>query len=191
MANARFPVKKHAALELNRCAFLKNGLVVSQLPLSADFTEDSPCENGMIVNCNKAKGEVTLAKGDAPILGIVYTSEKAKDGVRAGLKEFYQVAGEYPRVGILHVGDTITTNCFCYDTATYTTIAALETALGKLSTNPLYLTGMGVMKLTSTRPTDAHCFEIIAYTTMPNGEKAVKAQFVPEVPAPAATTPGS
>ena len=35
---AKFPVKQYAQLEINRAAFLKTGMIGSQLPLSAEFT---------------------------------------------------------------------------------------------------------------------------------------------------------
>lgn len=41
---AKFPVKKYAALEMNRARYLAQGNVVSQTPLAAEFTEENPCE---------------------------------------------------------------------------------------------------------------------------------------------------
>lgn len=174
MANA-FPVKNHASLEINRARFLAQGNVVSQLPLAAEFTESAPCENGMWVGVNKAAGEVTR---EGKPVGIVYTTEKEWGRYEYGLNRHYTVAGEYPRVGILDVGDTFTSNCF--DITEFSTKEAAVTALGKLDSTPLYLVPgtEGYPKLTATAATSGLCAEVIKYTTMPNGEEAIKYQII-------------
>ena len=113
MAMNRFPLEQYATLELNQVAFPKTGMVVSQVPLGTAFTKDAPCENGMWVVADKAAGAINApaAATDKPI-GIVYTAEKEYDSAHYGLKTFgRKIAGDYPRVGILSVGDTVTTNC--------------------------------------------------------------------------------
>ena len=59
---ARFMIDKYGVLEMNRAEYLKNGMIVSQTPLSAEFTEAAPCENGMWVDANKANGEIKVAE---------------------------------------------------------------------------------------------------------------------------------
>lgn len=190
MGLVRFPVEKYASLELNQVAFPQNTLVVSQTPLGAEYTEGAPCENGMWVLADKSKGTIgsCVAATDKPI-GIVYTSEKEYDYMHYGLKTFgRKIAGDYPRVGVLSLGDTMTSNCFQYDDseAGFTTAEALEATLKAFATTPVYVVpvaGSSVPKLTKTKPTATSNIiptygKVTKYYTMPNGEKGIKYQIV-------------
>jgi len=202
MAMKRFPVEKFATLELNQVAFPKTGMVVSQTPLGDAFTEEAPCENGMWVVADKAAGAINApaAATDKPI-GIVYTAEKEYDVFHYGLKYFgRKVAGDYPRVGILGLGDTVTTNCLQYD---YTTDFPAVTTTGSektsdevldeylsgdlTNTNKAYViiaTGQNDVKsiprIVKSIPNGYTGIygRIVKYYTVPNGEKGVKYQIV-------------
>ena len=149
--------KLYASLELNQVAFPKTGMVVSQTPLGAAFTKAAPCENGMWVVADKAAGAINApaAATDSPI-GIVYTTEKEYDREHYGLQRFgRKIAGDYPRVGILGLGDTVTTNCLQYDTTNFADDAALDTALKAIATTPLYVAikaGSAVPEIVKTAP---------------------------------------
>ena len=178
----RFPVEKYASLELNQVAFHKTGMVVSQVPLDDTFTASAPCENGMWVVADKAAKEIKApaAAGDT-LIGIVYTAEKEYESYNIGLKNFgRKKAGDYPRVGILGLGDTVTTNCLQYNESTYATFAALETALN--SGTQFYVRAVAdspVPELTAATPTTGTTFgKVVKYYTMPNGEKGIKYQIV-------------
>lgn len=180
----RFPVEKYASLELNQVAFPKTGMVVSQTPLCAKFVAGTygPCENGMWVVADKAAGalDAPAATTDSPI-GIVYTAEKEYDNYNVGLKNFAKVAGDYPRVGIFGLGDTVTTNCLQYDESTYATFAALEAVLEAYATTPVYVVpvaGSPVPALTANKPGSGLYGKVTKYYTVPNGEKAVKYEIV-------------
>ena len=192
----RFPVEQYATLELNQVAFPKTGMVVSQTPLGEAFTAQAPCENGMWVVADKAAGAINApaAATDKPI-GIVYTAEKEYDIFHYGLKTFgRKIAGDYPRVGILGVGDTVTTNCFQYDDSEFeavttqgsekTALEVLEAALTadlSLAANALYVVpvaGSAVPKLTATKPNSGIYGKVVKYYTVPNGEKAIKYQII-------------
>lgn len=186
--------KLYATLELNQVAFPKTGMVVSQTPLSEEFTIDAPCENGMWVVGDKAAGVIAApaAATDKPI-GIVYTAEKEYDDYHYGLARFgRKVAGDYPRVGLLGIGDTVTTNCLQYDAgqgAAFADFDALDTYLsGDLSgTNKAYV-------IIPSGENDVKCIpqivkslpngyagiygRIVKYYTVPNGEKGVKYQII-------------
>lgn len=194
MGMTRFPLEKFATLELNQVAFPKTGMVVSQTPLGAEFTEDAPCENGMWVVADKAAGAIKSAAAatDKPI-GIVYTAEKEYDDNHYGLKTFgRKIAGDYPRVGILGIGDTVTTNCLQYDAgqgAAFADFAALDTYLsGDLSgTNKAYViipSGQNDVKcipqIVKSLPNGYTGIygRIVKYYTVPNGEKGVKYQII-------------
>lgn len=184
----RFPLEQYATLELNQVAFPKTGMVVSQVPLGTAFTKEAPCENGMWVVADKAAGAINApaAATDKPI-GIVYTAEKEYDSAHYGLKTFgRKIAGDYPRVGILGVGDTVTTNCLQYDTANFANDAALDTYLkGDLTkaASAAYVivkAGSAIPEIVKALPQNyAGAYgRVVKYYTVPNGEKGVKYQMV-------------
>ena len=197
----RFPIQQYASLELNQVAFPKTGMVVSQTPLGEGFTKEAPCENGMWVVADKAAGAINApaAATDKPI-GIVYTTEKEYDLFHYGLKTFgRKIAGDYPRVGILGVGDTVTTNCLQYDDTTdfpaVTTTGSEKTSdevldaylSGDLTTNKAYViisSGQNDVKsiprIVKTLPNGYTGIygRIVKYYTVPNGEKGVKYQII-------------
>lgn len=200
MAMNRFPLEQYASLELNQVAFPKTGMVVSQTPLGAAFTEAAPCENGMWVVADKAAGAINppAAATDKPI-GIVYTAEKEYDDYHYGLKTFgRKIAGDYPRVGILGVGDTVTTNCLQYDDSVFqavttsgsekTSAEVLDDYLSALDdTNKAYVVisaksgaKAGVPEIVKTLPNGYTGIygRIVKYYTVPNGEKGVKYQII-------------
>ena len=202
MAMKRFPLEQYASLELNQVAFPQTGMVVSQTPLGEAFTKDAPCENGMWVVADKAAGVINppAAATDKPI-GIVYTAEKEYDLFHYGLKTFgRKVAGDYPRVGILGVGDTVTTNCLQYDDTTdfpaVTTAGSEKTSdevladylSGDLTnTNKAYViipSGQNDVKsiprIVKALPNGYTGIygRIVKYYTVPNGERGVKYQII-------------
>ena len=192
VAQHRDPDEKlYASLELNQVAFPKTGMVVSQTPLGPKFVKSGVencygvCENGMWVVADKAAGiiDAPAAATSSPI-GIVYTAEKEYDMMHYGLQRFgRKVAGDYPRVGILGLGDTVTTNCLQYDTTYFANDAALEAALNDIATNPLYVAikaGSPVPQILkeANKPASGILAKIVKYYTIPNGGKGVKYQIV-------------
>lgn len=172
---AKFPLKRYATLEINRAAYLMNGLVRSQTPLSDEFTDAAPCENGMWVDADIANGEIKLPSADTKQYGIVYTTEKEWGRYEYGMNRHRSVAGEYPRVGLLHSGDIFTTNCF--DMGDFDGVEAFEAAMKTLDTTPLYVVpvaGDGRPKVTATKPTSGAYGSVVKYFTVPNGERGIK-----------------
>ena len=194
VAQHRDPDEKlYASLELNQVAFPKTGMVVSQTPLGAAFTKAAPCENGMWVVGDKAAGAINPpeAATDAPI-GIVYTTEKEYDREHYGLQRFgRKIAGDYPRVGIFSLGDTVTTNCLQYDDTEFAAVTTsgsektadevLIDALNAIGTTPLYVkavAGSPVPQITATKPSAGTYAKIVKFYTIPNGGLGVKYQIV-------------
>ena len=192
--------KLYATLELNQVAFPKTGMVVSQTPLDDSFTLEAPCENGMWVVADKAAGVIKApaAATDKPI-GIVYTTEKEYDIFHYGLQTFgRKIAGDYPRVGLLGIGDTVTTNCLQYDDSVFqavttsgsekTSAEVLDAYLSALDdTNKAYVVistksgaKAGVPEIVKTLPNGYTGIygRIVKYYTVPNGEKGVKYQII-------------
>lgn len=193
----RFPLEQFATVELNQVAFPKTGMVVSQIPLGPKFVEGEGkygvCENGMWVSADKSKGYIDAPAAATDMIGIVYTTEKEYDMYHYGLKTFgRKVAGDYPRVGILGLGDTITSNCFQYDDTEFkattgddakTSDEVLFEALEKdlsVAANALYVVpvvGSPIAKITKT-PTTGVYAKVVKFYTVPNGEKGIKYQVV-------------
>ena len=189
VAQHRNPDEKlYASLELNQVAFPKTGMVVSQTPLGPKFVPGAGnygvCENGMWVVADKAAGIIDAPANatDSPI-GIVYTTEKEYDMNHYGLQRFgRKIAGDYPRVGIFGLGDTVTTNCLQYDDAEFTSEAKLWEALEDLATTALYVkavAGSPVPQLTKVDPNGTGTYaKVVKYYTIPNGGKGIKYQIV-------------
>ena len=190
--------KLYASLELNQVAFPKTGMVVSQVPLGAAFTKNAPCENGMWLVGDKAAGALNApaATTDSPI-GIVYTAEKEYDMMHYGLQRFgRKVAGDYPRVGLLGVGDTVTTNCLQYNETTFpaangkTAEQVLLDALKAIDTAPLYVAihpvgqnetvsaANAIPEIVKTAPQAGIYGKIVKFYTIPNGGLGVKYQII-------------
>ena len=180
----------YASLELNQVAFPKTGMVVSQTPLGPKFVKSGVancygvCENGMWVVADKAAGiiDAPAAATSSPI-GIVYTTEKEYDREHYGLQRFgRKIAGDYPRVGIFGLGDTVTTNCLQYDDAEFPTFADLEDALAAIGTTALYVkavAGSPVPQITATNPNGSGTYaKVVKYYTVPNGGKGIKYQII-------------
>ena len=190
--------KLYASLELNQVAFPKTGMVVSQVPLGSVFTKANPCENGMWVVGDKAAGAINppTAATSAPI-GIVYTTEKEYDMMHYGLQRFgRKVAGDYPRVGLLGVGDTVTTNCLQYDDTVFaaasgkTAEQVLLDALKAIDTTPLYVAihpveqnktvsaVNAIPEIVKNIPQSGIYGKIVKFYTIPNGGLGVKYQII-------------
>ena len=174
---ARFTIDKYGVLEMNRAEYLKTGMIVSQSPLSDEFTEAKPCENGMWVDANKANGAVKLISDETEIFGIVYTTEKDFTGWRPALKHFCQVGGDYPRVGILNVGDTFTTNTFSYDFAAETVAEQWQELKDAFEAGPLYVkpvVGEGAPMVTAEKPAEGPYAQVVKLYTVPAGTPGIK-----------------
>ena len=181
----------YASLELNQVAFPKTGMVVSQTPLGDAFTKAAPCENGMWVVADKAAGAINppAAATDAPI-GIVYTTEKEYNMMHYGLQRFgRKIKGDYPRVGILGVGDTVTTNCLQYSTSVFANDEKLIEALEAIDTTPLYVvpgnasdaaasSAKAVPAIVKSAPGSGIYGKIVKFYTIPNGGLGVKYQII-------------
>ena len=142
--------------------------------------ERVPCRLWLSSSISRTVLSAAAATG-TPI-GIVYTAEKEYDNEHYGLKTFgRKIAGDYPRVGILGLGDTVTTNCLQYDTTDFTTEEALFAALEAWETTPVYVTlvaGSPVPKLAKAKPASGIYGKVTKFYTVPNGEKGVKYQIV-------------
>lgn len=174
---ARFKIDKYGVLEINRAEYLKTGMIVSQTPLGADFAEENSCENGMWVDANKANGEIKKVSSNTKVYGIVYTAEKDFTGWRPALKYFAQKKGDYPRIGILNVGDTFTTNTFSYAFSKSTAneqFAELKEAFKGSKLYVIPTVGEGAPTVTTELPVSGPYAEVTKLYTVPDGTPGIK-----------------
>ena len=164
MALIKLAKNGYGQLELNFAAFRRNGAIEAQCKL-ADGIEF--VENGMLLAVDRATRTVKYPTGaEGEVIALNYTTEHMYDEREKGLKYFKLDKNTFlPRLGYVGTPDKFTTNTVCYDDA-----AAIETyKYGK----PCVEEGFkGYIELTNER--DGAYVEVLAVTTMPDGQKAVK-----------------
>lgn len=189
MALKRFTIDGYGQLELNQCAFRRDGRIEAQCALDpAKFAKSQAenvagkvyAENGMILAVDNINRIVKLpVEGEDFPLALNYTTEHMYDERRQGLKDFYLPAGTfYPRLGYLSRGDKFTTNCLCYDGDEFADDETLIQALEKIKEAKVYAvhSELGAIKLTKTA--DGAEMLVVKYYTMPDGQPAVKLQVI-------------
>lgn len=181
--STKYEIDGFGQLELNNVAFRRDGRIEAQCALStADFSDASPAENGMLLAVDKANGLVKKPTDASLPFALNYTAEHMYDERKTGLKNFSLAPsdGFYPRLGYLSVGDTFTTNCLCYDETGYTTASALTSAIEGLASTALYgkYDASGRICLVSSKPTVGPVLRAVKNTTMPNGTPGIKFQVI-------------
>ena len=184
MALTRLTIDGYGQVELNNCAFRRDGRIEAQCaPDTAAFSQ-ARVENGMLLSVDAVAHKVTTPTDGLP-LALNYSAEHIYDERTPGLKNF-SLKGDgsedfYPRLGYLSVGDKYTTNCISYDSAVdsgWTTESAFISALASYATTPLYATAGedGSHVISATAPTTGLKLRVIEKTTMPDGTLGVKFQ---------------
>ena len=180
MALKRLVIDGYGQLELNNVAFRRDGRIEAQCALDSTDFATIPAENGMLLAVDNVKRVVRLpVESETMPLALHYSSEHMYDERKPGLKNFKLERGSFlPRLGYLSLGDKFTTNCICYDTSEFASEEALLTALESenLKTTPVYAVAstIGAWKLTKTA--SGALARVLAKTTMPDGQVAVKLQ---------------
>lgn len=182
MAFKRMTIDGFGQVELNNCAFRRDGRIEAQCAPDATVFENMPVENGMILAVDNVTRTVKMPDGTLPV-ALVYTAEHMYDERFAGgLKHFKTEAKDdfYPRLGYLSIGDKFTTNCIGYNDTEFTNDDALITALGNIGTTPVYggESANGVIVLSATKPTAKVVMKVVKFYTMPDGQKGVKLQVI-------------
>ena len=166
MALTKLAKNGYGQLELNFAAFRRAGNIEAQCKLAdgIDFVE-----NGMLLAVdrkNRTVGYPTGAEGE--VIALNYTTEHTYDERERGLKHFKLDKNTFlPRLGYISVADKFTTNTVCYDGDENTDLTTFK--YGKACATEGF---EGYIELTNTRT--GACLEILAVTTMPDGQKAVK-----------------
>ena len=164
MALTKLAKNGYGQLELNFADFRRHGAIEAQCKLAdgIDFVE-----NGMLLAVDRKNRTVGYPTGvEGEVIALNYTTEHMYDEREKGLKYFRLEKNTFlPRLGYIGVADKFTTNTVCYDDA-----AEIGTyAYGKACSTEGF---KGYIELTNTR--EGACVEVLAVTTMPDGQKAVK-----------------
>lgn len=183
MAIKRLTIDGYGQIELNNCAFRRDGRIEAQCkPNATDFSSDK-LENGMILAVDNVAREVKYATDGSLPVAINYSAEHMYDEREVGLKDFYLTgkSGFLPRLGYLDVGDKFTTNCVCYDAAVdtaWTSESVFVSALAACASTALYggISEKGAILVSATAPTIGPKLRVVEKTTMPDGTIGVKFQ---------------
>ena len=163
MAIIRLAHDGYGQLELNQVAFRRDGRIEAQCKM-ADGIEY--LENGMILAIDQATRTVGYPKGGDEFLALNYTTEHEYDERNIGLKTFKLDKDTFlPRLGYLATGDKFTTNCVSYDDASDIAEICAEAAYGHAYEDGSILVN---------NEKDGAILKVVKYTTMPDGQPAVK-----------------
>lgn len=176
----RLVIDGYGQLEINNCAFRRDGRIEAQCKPDATDFSDAVVENGMILAVDNVARTVKFAVDSSLPVALVYSAEHMYDERKPGLKNFY-LNGEndfLPRLGFLSVGDKYTTNCVAYDSSEFADESALESALDDLDSTPLWagIDASGAHLVSATAPTIGPKIRVIKKTTMPDGTLGLKMQ---------------
>lgn len=167
MALTKLAKKGYGQLELNFATFRRKGAIEAQCKLADDIEF---VENGMLLAVDRKNRTVGYPTGAADeIIALNYSTEHMYDERERGLKYFKLDKNTFlPRLGYIGVSDKFTTNTVCYDGDEDTDLTTF--AYGK----PCATEGFeGYIELVADKP-EGFALEILAITTMPDGQKAVK-----------------
>lgn len=174
MALQRYKIEGYGQLELNAVAFRRSGRIEAQCKI-ADGIEY--IENGMLLAVDNVERVVKYAEDNSLPIALNYTTEHMYDERAKGLKHFRLNAGEHlPRMGYQGAGDKYTTNCLAYDTEEFANDEALENAVKDVKNTRLYAKACANGAHQITKEADGALCLVLAATTMPDGQFAVKFQ---------------
>ena len=177
MALQRFVIDGYGQLELNAVAFRRSGRIEAQCALDATDFEKIPAENGMLLAVDNVERVVKFAKDNSLPIALNYTTEHMYDERNKGLKDFRLMRGEHlPRMGYQGAGDKYTTNCLAYDTDEFANDEALMEAVRNVKSERLYAKACANGAHQITKEADGALCLVLAATTMPDGQFAVKFQ---------------
>lgn len=176
----RLVIDGYGQVEINNCAFRRDGRIEAQCKPDATDFSDAVVENGMILAVDNVARTVKFPVDSSLPVALVYSAEHMYDERKPGLKNFY-LNGEndfLPRLGFLAVGDKYTTNCIAYDSSEFADESALESALDALDSTPLWagIDANGAHLVSATAPTIGPKIRVVKKTRMPDGTLGLKMQ---------------
>ncbi len=180
MAVQRMVIDGYGQIELNNCAFRRDGRIEAQCKPNATDFATALLENGMLLAVDRFAREIKFATDASLPIALNYSSEHIYDERTPGLKNFALKGTDdfYPRLGYLAVGDKYTTNCISYDPNEFADDDALVAAFEDLETTPLYagFSADGAHLVSATAPQAGPVLRAVEFTTMPDGQPGVMFQ---------------
>ena len=181
---ARLQIDGYGQIEINNCAFRRDGRIEAQCaPDTTDFAT-AKLENGMLLAVDAANRKIKLAVDSSLPIALNYSAEHMYDERKPGLKNFYLNGSDdfFPRLGYLAIGDKFTTNCVCYDSSFAADESAFLAALASYKTVKLYggASANGAIAVASSKPSYGPVLEVIEKTTMPDGKLGIKFRCIAE-----------
>lgn len=172
---ARLPIDGYGVVELNNCAFRRDGRIEAQCALDEDkFSKMAPCENGMVVAVDKLNGKITIDTTGALPLALVYSTEHMYDERHKALSDFANFPGSFlPRVGYLSIGDTFTTN-----TLSSSVVSSFEELAEEEDYGYCVPAADGSWEQVATAPQSGLYCKIVKMYTVPSGKPGVKLQVI-------------
>ena len=117
MAIKRLVIDGFGQIELNNCAFRRDGRIEAQCKLDKTDFKDIAAENGMLLAIDNVERVLKLPKDDTLPIALVYTTEHMYDERANALKNFHTTLDDFmPRLGYLSKYDKYTTNCIAWET---------------------------------------------------------------------------
>ena len=168
--------KGFGQVEPNHLSAQRTGQIYAQLIADSNL---NIIENGMFL---KYDYENRKAIADASVEGewlLVYNEEKLYDPRRQNHKDFAMKKTDYvegemvPRLFKTNVGDIYTTNTLGANTSEDAETTAVTVALGDI----LVVGSTGYLEVAGQSPAGPQ-FKVVALTTMPDGQDAVKVQRI-------------
>lgn len=175
--------KGYGQVEPNHLSAQYTGQIYAQLPAmttGASAAAIGQLENGQFLKYNYAADCASTA-GDGEWL-LVYCEEKLYDERHQGHKDFVLKKTDfadqkiYPRLLKTNIGDIFTTNMFGGAGTGYDTLVATSVSLAK--GNYLTVGADGILAKANAKPESGMYFQVVAETTMPDGQTGVKIQRI-------------
>ena len=173
MAKLITNANEYGQLELNQVAFRRDGRIIAQYKLDSAINY---VENGMLLAVDYVNKTIKYpTAGQKTDIALNYTTEHMYDERLAnGLKHFKLDKDTFcPRLGLLASGDRFTTNAVDYNTTDFATVDALKTAING-GTTPVYGCAGTNGYIAVTKTATNAVLRAIEFTTMPNGDPAIK-----------------
>ena len=166
----------NGVLEKNAVTYPRTGNIMAMYPLDKSVVK---AENGMLLGVDYAGKKITYPTSTSDAIMILDSAEKEYNQFVPGLNQHYLTPdyGYMPRLGKLEVNDRFTTSTVAYDSSVFADATAIEKAIeAGLYGIPCTVSGFeGCIELTKTKPTTQKVgLKAISYTTLPNGEPAIK-----------------
>ena len=167
--------KGFGQVEPNHLSAQRTGQIYAQLIADSSL---NIIENGMFLKYDYENRKAALT-GDGEWL-LVYNEEKLYDPRKQSHKHFAMQKDDYvdkemvPRLFKTNIGDIYTTNCLEANTSDSAKTTGVSVAVG----NTLKVGSTGYLEVFSSGTPAGPIFKVVAYTTMPDGQDAVKLQRI-------------